>query len=223
MSRSVPTWVLGLAALGLFLVWSNSFIAIGYLLGADREAARFGFVGLTVARLLPASVLCGLYAFGLHPGESFRILRLHWPRLLVCAFLTVPGYNLALYYGQQHGVPAPVASLTTALVPLFIMILASVFLRERVTRNRVLGFAVAVVGMTLIGFARHEGSVTAYPLLVAVVTALHESWHSVLLAQSIVTALACIVMIHAAYRTRWYLAAPVTLAETSGRVSLFPT
>ncbi len=50
-----------------------------------------------------------------------------------------------------------------------------------------------------------------YPLLVAVVTALHESWHSVLLAQSIVTALACIVMIHAAYRTRWYLAAPVTL------------
>ena len=31
------------------------------------------------------------------------------------AALAVPGYNLALYYGQQHGVPAPVASLTTAL------------------------------------------------------------------------------------------------------------
>ena len=41
--------------------------------------------------------------------ESWAVLRGHFPRLLLCGFFAVPGYNLALYYGQQNGVSAPVA------------------------------------------------------------------------------------------------------------------
>ena len=39
--------LLVVAALGLFLVWSNSFIAISYLLGADKAAARLDWRALT--------------------------------------------------------------------------------------------------------------------------------------------------------------------------------
>ena len=55
-SASVPGWLLAATALGLFLLWSNSFIAISYLLGADGAPARFDWVGLTVARFTPIAL-----------------------------------------------------------------------------------------------------------------------------------------------------------------------
>jgi drug/metabolite transporter (DMT)-like permease len=146
-------WVLIASALLLFGFWSNSFIAISFLLGRDGAAARFDWVGLTVARFLTAAVPCAIWCFAFRRAESVALLRAEWPRLLVCGFLAVPGYNFALYYGQQHGVPAPVASLTTALVPLFVMLLAAAFLGERLTTRRVIGFAVAAGGMVLISLA----------------------------------------------------------------------
>lgn len=151
-------WILVLAALGLFGVWSNSFIAIGYLLGNDAAVARFTWVGLSVARFIPAATVCGIYLIGFRRAEASRMLRAEWPRLLLCGALVVPGYNLALYYGQQHGVPAPIASLTTTLVPLFVMILAAVFLRERLTRRRIAGFALAALGMLVISLADDSGA-----------------------------------------------------------------
>jgi len=173
---AVAPWILAAAALGLFVVWSNSFIAIGYLLGADRSASRFDWVGLTVARFLPAAAICCVYCFGFRRKESLAILRIHWPRLAVCAVLSVPGYNLALYYGQQHGVPAPVASLTTALLPLFVMLLAAATLGEPLTRRRVTGFLVAAGGMALIATAQRGETGTAYPLLILVTALAPLSW-----------------------------------------------
>jgi len=168
--------VTAVAALGLFGVWSNSFIAIGYLLGGDGAAPRFDWVGLTVARFVPAALLCSTYCFVFRPTESWSVLREHFPRLLLCGFFVVPGYNLALNYGQQHGVSAPVASLTTTLVPLFVMTLAAIFLGERLTARRVGGFVVAAAGMALIGLARPASGGSAYPLLVAITALAPLSW-----------------------------------------------
>ena len=39
--------ILALATLGLFLVWSNSFIVMSYLLGTELAARRLDWVGLT--------------------------------------------------------------------------------------------------------------------------------------------------------------------------------
>jgi drug/metabolite transporter (DMT)-like permease len=167
--------VLALCALLLFLVWSNSFVAVGYLVGSDRSAPRFDFAGLTVARFVPAAAICAVYCFGWRPRESVEVLRRHWRRLLVCGFLAVPGYNLALNFGQQQGVAAPVASLTTALVPLFVMLLAALFLGERLTAWRIAGFAVAAAGMVLVA-TRHDPGRTAYPLLVAVTALAPLCW-----------------------------------------------
>lgn len=168
-------WVLAATALVLFGFWSNSFIAIGYLLGADGGAARFDWVGLTVARFLPAAALCIAYLAAFRRREAIAILRAHPLRLLACGALAVPGYNLALNYGQQHGVPAPVASLTTTLVPLFVMILSAIFLGERLTTRRVLGFVVAAAGMTTIALAK-SGTGLGYPLLIAVTALAPLGW-----------------------------------------------
>lgn len=176
MSSRPGRATLTLATLGLFLVWSNSFIAISFLLGGDRSAPRLDWVGLTVARFLPAALVCGIYCLGFHRTESLTIARRHWRRLLASAFMAVPGYNLALYYGQQHGVPAPIASLTTTLLPLMVMILAAAFLHEPLTRNRVLGFVVAGTGMGLVAMARRTEMGAAYPLTVAVTALAPLCW-----------------------------------------------
>lgn len=167
---------LTLSTLGLFLVWSNSFIAISFLLGGDRSAARLDWVSLTVARFLPAAAVCGVYCLGFHRRESIEVMRLYWRRLLAGAVMAVPAYNLALYYGQQHGVPAPIASLTTTLLPLMVMIMAAVVLHEPLTRNRVLGFVVAGAGMGLVAFARRGEMGGTYPLTVAITTLAPLSW-----------------------------------------------
>jgi len=103
-------------------------------------------------------------------------VRAEWPRILASAALAVPGYNLALYYGQQHGVPAPIASLTTALLPLFVMLLAAAFLGERLTRRRLLGFAVAAAGMVVVALARRDQAARAYALAIGVTILAPLSW-----------------------------------------------
>jgi drug/metabolite transporter (DMT)-like permease len=157
-------------------VWSNSFIAIGYLLGRETAPMRFDWVGLTVARFVVAAAVCAAYCFGLRRAESFALLRAHWRRLLLCACFAVPGYNLALYYGQQHGVPAPVASLTTTLAPLFMMTLAAMFLGEPMTARRIAGFAVAATGMALVSLSRGSEGARAYPLVIAITALAPLSW-----------------------------------------------
>jgi drug/metabolite transporter (DMT)-like permease len=69
---------------------------------------------------------------------------------------------------MQQGVPAPVASLITALSPMFLLVLGAVRHGEPVTGRRVLGFAVSLAGLLVISHAR--GSVagaSALPIAVA--------------------------------------------------------
>ena len=165
------------AAVALFLVWSNSFVAASYLLGGERAPASFDFVGLSVARFAPAGPLCGIYCFAFKRRQSIAILRAHWPRLLAAGLLAVPFYNLSLYFGQQHGVPPPVASLTTALLPLFVLVLAAIFLGERLTARRAVAFGVAMLGLILISQSRSTGTVPGGYGAVLSITALAPlSW-----------------------------------------------
>ncbi|MCK6461775.1 MAG: hypothetical protein L6Q95_17995 [Planctomycetes bacterium] len=48
----------------LFLVWSNSFIAMSYLLGREAAGQRLDWLELTTARFAPVTLLAGLYCFG---------------------------------------------------------------------------------------------------------------------------------------------------------------
>ncbi|MDX1631482.1 MAG: DMT family transporter, partial [Thermoanaerobaculia bacterium] len=169
-------WAVPVAALGLFAVWSNSFIAIGYLLGAEGAAARFDWLSLTVGRFLPVAPVCGAYCLLFRRQESLRLVRMYPIRLSACGFLVVWIYSFALYWGQQHGVPAPIASLETALVPLFLMLLGVLVLGERLTRGRLLGFTVALTGIVIIARAKEMDGAGSYGLLIAVTALAPLSW-----------------------------------------------
>ncbi len=170
------SWRLAFFAFVLFLVWSNSFVAIGFLLGRESSAARFDWLALTVARFVPAALFAGGYCVLRRRSECLAILRYHWRRLLLCGFLSVPGYNFSLYFGQQHGVPAPVASLTTTLAPLFLIIFGAVFLSERLTLRKLVGFLVAFAGVFLISQAKDSGESVSYSLLLLITAAAPLSW-----------------------------------------------
>jgi drug/metabolite transporter (DMT)-like permease len=173
--RPVGLYLLG--AFGLFLIWSNSFIAAALLLGREGRPASFDWMGLSVARFIPIALICLLYCVVFRRAETLRILR-HYPiRLVVCGLLGAPVYNLVLYYGQQHGVPPSVASLTTALVPLFTMVLAAIFLEERLTSRRVLAFVVALVGLVIIALSKGDlRSVLDYGLVLGITALAPLSW-----------------------------------------------
>jgi drug/metabolite transporter (DMT)-like permease len=172
----VRPWLLPAVAVLLFLIWSNSFVAVGYLLGNEGAAARFDWASLSVARFLPVFPICLLYCLR-RRREAWQVIRRHPGRLVLCGLLGVPCYNFALYTVQQRGVPAPIASLTTTLVPLFVMALAVLFLGERLTARRALAFAVSFSGMALIALAkRGGGSAASYGLSVAITALAPLSW-----------------------------------------------
>ncbi|MCP4202219.1 MAG: EamA family transporter [bacterium] len=155
--------------LGLFLIWSNSFVAASHLLGTERGAAQFNWLSLTTARCAPIAPLCLLYCFLFRRQEALGLLRRFPLRLGVGGLLAVPGYNLALYFGQQHGVPPSVAALTTALLPLFVVVLAAVFLNERLSSRKAVGFLIAVAGLFAIAMSRGAlGSTADYGVALGV-------------------------------------------------------
>ena len=79
-----------LAALVLFQVWSNSFLAASLLLGSERFPAQFDWVGLSVARFAIVGPLCLLYCLIFRSRESLEIVRRYPGRLAIGSLLAVP-------------------------------------------------------------------------------------------------------------------------------------
>lgn len=172
-----PAWPYLAAAFGLFAVWSNSFVAAAYLLGAEGAPARFDWVSLSVARFAPVAPVALGYCLLFRRHETLAIVRRHPWRLIAAGLLAVPSYNLALYYGQEHGVPPPVASLTTALLPLFVLLLAAALLGERLTRRRVAAFLLALAGLVLIAWSKGDPRQAAgYGALLGITALAPLSW-----------------------------------------------
>jgi O-acetylserine/cysteine efflux transporter len=178
MRASPPPLLLGLVTLLLFSVWGNSFIAIDELLGTgpgrggvldwwELMVARYGVVALCMAAYLAAC----------RGGETVRLLARSWPRLLLLGLLTVPAYGFCLFFAQEKGVPPAIASLSTAAVPLFLMVLGGVFLHERIGPAKILGFVVATAGMVMIAVSKDLGPRSfAYPVLVVIALGAPLSW-----------------------------------------------
>lgn len=129
----------------LFVIWSNSFTAIKYL----REV--LDPMELVLARYLPAAVFCLVYLLAVPRlrEESARILRRAPVGLVAMGLTGVAGYNFFLYLGQSEVKPGAAALLTT-LSPLFTLLGAIVFLKERVPFRRTLGILIAFAGLYVV-------------------------------------------------------------------------
>ena len=150
-----------LALAATVVLWASAFPAIR--VGLDG----LGVVGLSLVRLTVASLVLALAAPLL---KVRRPRREDLPLIALCGATGMSAYQLLLNYGEVR-VPAGTASLLIATAPVFSILLASAFLGERLTRDVVLGTAIALVGVSVIAFAGGsvEGSASALIVLAAAV------------------------------------------------------
>ncbi|MCR4428552.1 MAG: DMT family transporter [Caldiserica bacterium] len=141
------------------LFWGNAFVGIKIAL---EEMSPFT---LTLVRFFLASLffLGGiLLAFRKIPlPEKSEIAT-----LIALGFLGGVIYHLALNYGEQF-IPAGTASLVIGSSPIFTAILASIFLKERISSRGILGIVLAFGGLFLVswrgsGEALRLGSLTGF-------------------------------------------------------------
>ncbi len=130
---------------GLFVVWSNAFTAIKHL----REI--FGPMELVLARFLPVLVTCVIWLMSRRSirEETFATIREAPLKLIGMGIFGVTGYNYFIYLGQSEIKPGA-AALVTTLAPLFTLILAILFLKEKVVPKRIAGMLIAFAGLFVV-------------------------------------------------------------------------
>lgn len=139
--------VYGLLGL-LALLWGIAFVGI-------KEALRELSPGnLTILRFAIADV-CLLALIAVWPAVRPRFERADVLRLAVLGLSGVPGYHLALNYGEQR-TTASVAALIVATAPVMVAAASTALLRERVTLARAAGIAMAFGGVALLAFAGEQ-------------------------------------------------------------------
>lgn len=129
----------------LFVIWSNAFTAIKHL----REI--LSPVDLVLARFVPVAFFCAAYLLlsGRRRKECSAIFREAPLGIIAMSLFGILGYNYFLYLGQSEIKPGAAALITT-LTPLFTLVFALIFLREKVPLRRAAGIFIAFAGLYIV-------------------------------------------------------------------------
>ncbi len=139
--------VLGLT----LLLWSSAFVGIRY------AVRHYPPGSLALLRFLISSFLLGGYALWKKAPSSNRIPSLKdWGAFLALGATGVFGYHIALNFGEQT-VEAGAASLLVNTTPLFTVLLAVLFLGERLSPRGGFGLAVAFCGASMVALGAANG------------------------------------------------------------------
>jgi drug/metabolite transporter (DMT)-like permease len=123
------------------LVWGASFIA-GRVVSAEMNAPT-----AALWRYIVATTVLLVLAFAIEHGLP-RLTNGQWISIVILGILGVCGYNLCFMYGLQT-VSASRASLIIALIPAATLLGGAVFLHEPLTRWRLLGVGLALLGVAI--------------------------------------------------------------------------
>lgn len=131
-----------LFALGATIIWSGNFI-VARSLNQSIEPA-------TLSLLRWATAFLGLLPFACRAAWSQRAaIKQSMPAMIPMALLGVTTFN-ALLYKAAHTTSALNLSLIATSTPVFIILLARIFLRESLTVRKMTGLAVALAGVVLL-------------------------------------------------------------------------
>jgi len=122
--------------------WSLAFPFIR--IGLDK----LSFINLTIMRFLVVSITF-LTLIVLKRNWFSKIHKKDIPSIFLLGFFGVMIYHFGLNYGEQYMTPGA-ASLIIATSPVFILILAAVFLKEKITFLKFLGIILALFGVIII-------------------------------------------------------------------------
>ncbi|MGQ5525306.1 DMT family transporter [Chitinimonas sp. PSY-7] len=124
------------------LFWSGNFI-VGRATHASIPPMSLSFGRWVIALVI-------LLPFTLNRVWHNRIaLRESWRRVLLLGAIGVAGFNSLAYVGLHH-TSATNAVLTNSFIPILILLLGAIFLREPITRRQILGVAISFAGVMTI-------------------------------------------------------------------------
>ena len=105
-------------------------------------------INLTILRMFIACLSFLLIIF-FKPIKITKLNIKDIPNLFFLGFFGVICYHFALNYGEQY-ISAGVASLIITTIPIFIVVLAFIFLSEKITLNLFLGILLSLIGVIII-------------------------------------------------------------------------
>jgi len=137
--------------IGLMIVfWAFAFIFIK--IGLDE----LNPINLTILRLFIACIVfCIIYI--IFPKKFSKLQKKDMISLFLLGFFGIIVYHLGLNYGEQY-ISASAASLIIATIPIFIVIFAALFLKERITITMLLGVILSLLGVVIISLVGTLGS-----------------------------------------------------------------
>ncbi len=122
--------------------WACAFPFIKILL------EELSFINLTIMRFF---VVCVALIFFI-PLLSKRLSPLQKKDIIpifLLGFFGIIGYHLGLNFGEQY-VSAGAASLIIATIPIFVVIMSMIYLKEKITLKKTIGIIISLSGVTII-------------------------------------------------------------------------
>lgn len=140
-------WLAICAALVAVSLWASAFTAIKAVVGSLSPG------GLALGRLTIGSLVLGAFVrFG-----SWSRLRRDDVILLILAGVTVFGlYNMSLNEAERR-IDAGIASMLVNISPLLVIALAAMFLNEKTSKLLLIGGAISLLRVLLIGLSATSG------------------------------------------------------------------
>ncbi|UCH72542.1 MAG: DMT family transporter [Thermoplasmatales archaeon] len=140
--NSLSNWQFFLLMIFMVFVWAFAFPFIKIGLN------ELSFINLTIMRFFVVCVIM-LIILLLQPKKFSKLYKKDIIPIFVLGFFGVITYHLGLNYGEQYISPGA-ASLIIATIPVLIVILAFVFLKEKISSKKLLGIIIALFGVLVI-------------------------------------------------------------------------
>jgi drug/metabolite transporter (DMT)-like permease len=141
-SHGLSNWQFIAMMLLCVIVWALAFPFIKISLD------ELSFVNLTIMRFFVVCIV--LVIILIIKGNQFsKLQKKDVLPIFILGFFGVMVYHLGLNYGEQYISPGA-ASLIIATIPVFIVVLAVFFLKERITVRKFFGVVLALVGVIVI-------------------------------------------------------------------------
>ncbi len=164
---SAPTWGIWASLVAVYIVWGSTYLAI-------RVAVRTipPFLSASIRFLVAGAIL---YAWAIRRGdrEGDRPTLRQWRSAAIVGGALLLGGNGMVVWAERT-VPSGIAALLVATVPLWMVIIAGLLLRERVAWPEVLGIVLGFGGIVLLTEA--GGSERLDPVGVGAVLFASVSW-----------------------------------------------
>lgn len=126
---------------------------LGLLWGFNWPAVRIALVEIAPWTLRSAGMsfagLC-LFMLALATGQSLRVERAQWPRLVLSGILSVAAFNVLIAFAQLMGATSRIAILTFTM-PIWATLMARLWLREPLDRRKLIGIGLGSAGLTVLG------------------------------------------------------------------------